>query len=70
MTTVEKVGLISYTSHSITSERNDVGYLGSPTGYPGFTKPYANPITGTTRTFSGRATATEIELNGGGGLDL
>jgi hypothetical protein len=46
-------------------ERKDVGYTGAA-GYPGFAKPYANPITGTVMTFSGAATPDEIKDNGGG----
>ena len=50
-------------------ERRDVGYTGA-VGYPGFTKPYANPVTGTLVTFSGTATAAEIAANGGGDIGL
>lgn len=46
-------------------ERKDPGYTGLA-GYPGFTKDYVNPITGTTVTFSGAATPDEIKDNGGG----
>lgn len=46
-------------------ERKDKGYQPVAGGYPGFTKPYENPITGTTFTFSGTATAAEINNNGG-----
>jgi len=46
-------------------ERKDEGYQPVPGGYLGFTKPYVNPVTGTTFTFSGAATTAEINANGG-----
>ena len=52
-------------NYVIYCERKDQGYQPVPGGYPGFTKPYANPVTGTTFTFSGTATQAEIDNNGG-----
>ncbi len=46
-------------------ERKDTGYKPVAGGYPGFTKSYINPVTGTTFTFSGTATAADINNNGG-----
>ena len=52
-------------TYVIYCERKDAGYLPVPGGYPGFTKVYPNPFTGSAFTFSGTATADEINANGG-----
>jgi hypothetical protein len=52
-------------NYVIYCERKDAGYFPVPGGYPGFTKVYPNPFTGSAFTFSGTATADEINDNGG-----
>ena len=52
-------------NYVIYCERKDTGYKPVVNGYQGFTKHFNNNYTGTTFTFSGTATADEINDNGG-----
>ena len=52
-------------NYVIYCERKDTGYKPVVNGYQGFTKHFKNNYTGTTFTFSGTATADEINDNGG-----
>jgi hypothetical protein len=52
-------------NYVIYCERKDAGYLPVLGGSPGFTKVYPNIYTGSAFTFSGTATADEINANGG-----